>query len=367
MITVKHLNKTFDNNGTPLTVLRDVNCEIKKGEVISIIGPSGTGKSTLLRCLNCLEPPTSGEIIIDGINILDKKADLSKVRQKMGMVFQNFNLFNHLSVLDNVTVGPTKLLGMSKEDAEKQAIELLRMVGLAEKAHSMPSDLSGGQKQRVAIARCLSMKPEIILFDEPTSALDPTMVGEVLSVIRQLAQQGMTMAIVTHEMQFAKDVSSRIFFMYDGIIYENDTPDVIFDKPKLPVTTAFINKIRGINVHVTSRDFDLLGLKVSVEQFCMKYAVDKEVIEKTNTVIEEMMLNVLPMDHEITVHVDYSEKKNRIYVVFYHHNRTEPVLIDPSVEEAFEKRVKKYCDTVHDDPDGENRYLRLKIKRKSLF
>lgn len=364
MITVKHLSKTYDNLGAPVTVLRDVNCEINKGEVISIIGPSGTGKSTFLRCLNMLETPTSGEIIIDGVNILDKKADISKVRRKMGMVFQNFNLFNHLSILDNVTVGPRKLLGMSRAEAEEQGMELLKMVGLSSKANSMPSDLSGGQKQRVAIARCLSMKPEIILFDEPTSALDPTMVGEVLSVIRQLAQQGMTMAIVTHEMQFARDVSSRILFMNEGIIYEDDTPDVIFNKPKLPATTAFINKIRGINVTVSGRDCDMFSIEDSIERFCMKYAVGNEVSERTKTVVREMIMNVLPMDGEVEVHVDYSEKKERIYVTFHSHNRTEPILGDTVVSEKFEKYVKDYCDTVHDDPDGENRYLRLKLKRE---
>lgn len=363
MITVNHLSKTYDNNGAPCTVLRDVNCEIKKGEVISIIGPSGTGKSTFLRCLNLLERPTSGEIIIDGVNILDKKTDISFVRRKMGMVFQSFNLFNHLSVIDNVTVGPRKLLGMSRDEAEKQAMELLRMVGLAEKAQSMPCDLSGGQKQRVAIARCLSMKPEIILFDEPTSALDPTMVAEVLSVIRQLAQQGMTMAIVTHEMKFARDVSSRIFFMYDGVIYEDGAPEVIFEKPAKPATTAFINKICGINVHVASRDYDVQGMDSLVSQFFIKYAVDMGMMQKTQRVIKEMLLNVLPMDREITVHVDYSEKKDRVYVMFYQHNRLEPILTDGAVADAFKQYVSAYCDTVHDDPDGENRYVRLKIKR----
>jgi ABC-type polar amino acid transport system, ATPase component len=365
MITVKHLSKTFDNYGTPLTVLRDINCEIKQGEVISIIGPSGTGKSTFLRCLNCLETPTSGEIYIDGVNILDKKADLNKLRQKMGMVFQNFNLFNHLTILENVTVGPIKLLGMSKEEAEKQAHELLRMVGLAEKANAMPSDLSGGQKQRVAIARCLSMKPEIILFDEPTSALDPTMVGEVLSVIRQLAQQGMTMAIVTHEMKFARDVSSRIFFMYGGEIYEDDTPEVIFTKPNKPATMAFINKIRGITIKVTSRDCDFLEIKESIELFCMKYMVDKSVVQKTKAVIREMITNVLPFDKEIEIHVDYSEKKDRIYITFYRSGSEEAMLADAEVSAAFEEHVRPYCATVHDDPDGEDRMLRLKVRNKN--
>lgn len=362
MITVKHLSKVYDNGGNPLAVLKDVNCEIKKGEVISIIGPSGTGKSTFLRCLNRLEAPTSGEIIVDGVNILDKNANIAEVRRKMGMVFQNFNLFNHLSILDNVTVGPVKLLGMSREEAESQAMELLRMVGLAEKAGAMPSDLSGGQKQRVAIARCLSMKPEIILFDEPTSALDPTMVGEVLSVIRQLAKQGMTMAIVTHEMQFAKDVSTRIFFMNEGVIYEEGTPEVIFNKPLKAATTAFINKIRGININIESRDCDMPGIYSAIDNFCMKYAIDGIVTDRVKNVIREMIAEVLPMDRETTLHVDYSEKKDRVYVTFYFNDRQEAILSGYADVSSFEERVRPQCLTVHDDPDGENRLLRLKIR-----
>ncbi|MDO5322113.1 MAG: amino acid ABC transporter ATP-binding protein [Bacteroidia bacterium] len=362
MISVKHLSKIYYNGGKPLAVLRDVNCEIKKGEVISIIGPSGTGKSTFLRCLNLLESPTSGEIIIDGENILDKKTNIAVVRRKMGMVFQNFNLFNHLSILDNVTVGPVKLLGMSREEAESQAMELLRMVGLAEKAGAMPSDLSGGQKQRVAIARCLSMKPEIILFDEPTSALDPTMVGEVLSVIRQLAKQGMTMAIVTHEMQFAKDVSTRIFFMNEGVIYEEGAPDVIFNKPLKAATTAFINKIRGINIEIESRDCDMPGIFSAIDNFCMKYAIDGIVADRVKNVIRDMIAEVLPMDGKFTLHVDYSEKKDRVYVTFYYKNRQKEILSGDKVVASFEERVKPHCLTVHDDPDGENRLLRLKIR-----
>lgn len=364
MITVKHLSKVFDNGEKPLTVLRDINCEIKKGEVISIIGPSGTGKSTFLRCLNRLETPTSGEIIIDGINILDKKTDITTVRRKMGMVFQNFNLFNNLSILENVTVGPVKLLGMSRAEAEKQARELLKMVGLAEKAGAMPSELSGGQKQRVAIARCLSMKPEIILFDEPTSALDPTMVGEVLSVIRQLAGKGMTMAIVTHEMQFAKDVSTRIFFMNEGVIYEEGSPEVIFNKPLKPATTAFINKIRGINIHVASRDCDFPGIYSAIDNFCLKYAIDGIVNERVKNIVGEMIAEVLPMDHEVILHVDYSEKKDRVYIVFYQKDRKEAILSGEDVIAAFEQRIRPHCLTVHDDPDGDNRLLRLKIRGK---
>ena len=198
MISVKHLSKVFKNGDQELTVLRDVNCEIAKGEVIGIIGPSGTGKSTFLRCLNRLEEPSGGRIEINGIDILDRKADVNLLRRKMGMVFQNFNLFHHLTVLDNITLCPRTLMGKSRQEAESRAMELLQLVGLYDKAGSLPSELSGGQKQRAAIARCLAMDPEIILFDEPTSALDPTMVSEVLVVIRRLAREGMTMAIVSH-------------------------------------------------------------------------------------------------------------------------------------------------------------------------
>lgn len=362
MITVKHLSKTYTDKEPFFTVLRDVNCEINKGEVISIIGPSGTGKSTFLRCINGLEKASSGEIIIDGVNILDKKADLSKVRLKMGMVFQSFNLFNHLTILDNLTVGPRKLLGMSKEDAEKQAMELLRMVGLSDKSSNMPSELSGGQKQRVAIARCLSMKPEIILFDEPTSALDPTMVGEVLSVIRQLANQGMTMLIVTHEMKFARDVSSRIFFMNEGVIYEDDTPEVIFTKPNKPATTAFINKITGINFRVLNRDYDSVGMDSSIDQFCTKYAVPQADCDKAKSVIHQMLEHVLPMDHPVDVHLDYSEKKGRIYVAFYQPGSEVPFISNENILAAYKQYVESFCVTLHDDPDGDSRCLRLKIR-----
>ena len=225
MIKVRHLKKVFKTpGGDELAVLKDINCDIEKGEVISIIGPSGTGKSTFLRCLNRLEEPTSGVIEVDGTDILDRKTDISLVRRRMGMVFQNFNLFEHLTILDNVTLCPMTLLGKSREEAEQKGMELLGNVGLHEKAGCLPRELSGGQKQRAAIARCLAMEPDIILFDEPTSALDPTMVSEVLGVIRHLASRGMTMCIVSHEMQFVRDVSTRILFLNDGIVYE-EGPD----------------------------------------------------------------------------------------------------------------------------------------------
>ena len=239
MISVRHLQKSF--NG--VAVLKDVNAEVEQGEVISIIGPSGTGKSTFLRCLNRLETPDGGTIVVDGVDVTAPKADLAAVRRKMGMVFQSFNLFGNLTILGNVMAAQCDILGTSKADARKKAMELLERVGLANKANALPDELSGGQKQRVAIARGLAMDPEILLFDEPTSALDPTMVGEVLSVIKDLAKTGMTMLIVTHEMGFARDVSTRVFYMDEGVIYEDGTPADIFSTPKKPKTIDFVGRV----------------------------------------------------------------------------------------------------------------------------
>ena len=239
MISVRHLRKSFDG----VAVLKDVDAEIEKGEVISIIGPSGTGKSTFLRCLNRLETPDGGSIIVDGIDVTAPKADLATVRRKMGMVFQNFNLFGNRNVIGNVTAAPCDVLGIPKEAAERKAKELLERVGLADKAEALPEELSGGQKQRVAIARALATDPGILLFDEPTSALDPTMVGEVLSVIKDLAESGMTMLIVTHEMGFARDVSTRILYMDEGVIYEDGSPDAVFGRPQKPKTVEFVGRV----------------------------------------------------------------------------------------------------------------------------
>ena len=239
MISVRHLQKSF--NG--VAVLRDVNAEIEQGEVISIIGPSGTGKSTFLRCLNRLETPDGGSIVVGGVDVTDPKTDLAAVRRKMGMVFQNFNLFGNLTILGNIMAAQCDLLGISKDAAKQKAMELLGRVGLANKANALPDELSGGQKQRVAIARALAMDPEILLFDEPTSALDPTMVGEVLAVIKDLAKTGMTMLIVTHEMGFARDVSTRVFYMDEGVVYEDGTPADVFSAPKKPKTVDFVGQV----------------------------------------------------------------------------------------------------------------------------
>lgn len=239
MIKVNNLVKKFGD----LEVLKGVNTHIKKGEVVVVIGPSGSGKSTFLRCLNLLEEPTSGEIIFEGQSITDKNNDINKQREKMGMVFQQFNLFPHLSILDNITLAPIKLNKYSKEEAEKVALRLLERVGLKDKANAYPKQLSGGQKQRIAIARALAMSPDVMLFDEPTSALDPEMVGEVLEVMKELAKEGMTMVVVTHEMGFAKEVGDRVFFMDQGVIMEEGTPEDIFDNPQRDRTKDFLSKV----------------------------------------------------------------------------------------------------------------------------
>ena len=238
-IEVKDLKKSF---GT-LQVLKGINTEVQKGEVVVVIGPSGSGKSTFLRCLNLLETPTAGSIYVDGAEITDPKCDINLHRQKMGMVFQHFNLFNNMTILRNMTLAPMTLLKKSKEDAEAQALALLRRVGLEDKANAYPSQLSGGQKQRIAIVRALCMDPEVMLFDEPTSALDPEMVGEVLDVMKELAQDGMTMVVVTHEMGFAREVGSRVLFMDEGVIMEENEPHEFFANPKCERLQSFLAKV----------------------------------------------------------------------------------------------------------------------------
>ncbi len=239
MIIVKDLHKKFEGNH----VLRGVNYHVRQGEKIVVIGPSGSGKSTFLRCLNLLETPTSGEIWFDGKLITDPKVDIDKVREHMGMVFQNFNLFNNLSIMDNITLAPVKLKLMGKEEAKEKALSLLERVGLKEKADAYPSQLSGGQKQRIAIVRSLAMNPRVMLFDEPTSALDPEMVGEVLDVMKELAESGMTMVVVTHEMGFAREVGTKVLFMDEGVIMEENTPTEFFGNPQCQRLQDFLSKV----------------------------------------------------------------------------------------------------------------------------
>ena len=239
----KHLKGGKQNQDEKIRALDGVSTEIHKGEVVVVIGPSGSGKSTFLRCLNLLELPTGGQILFDGVDITDKNCNINLHRQKMGMVFQHFNLFPHMTILKNMTIAPMQLLHKSKEEAEKTALELLGRVGLADRANAYPSQLSGGQKQRVAIVRALAMQPEVMLFDEPTSALDPEMVGEVLEVMQELAKSGMTMVVVTHEMGFAREVADRVLFMADGKLLEEGTPDEIFTNPKSERLRDFLAKV----------------------------------------------------------------------------------------------------------------------------
>ena len=239
LIQVQHLGKAFGD----LNVLKDINVDIYKGDVVCVIGPSGSGKSTFLRCLNRLEEPTSGKILFEGVDITDPKTDIDKHRQKMGMVFQQFNLFPHMTIMKNLTIAPMKLQGVSQKDAEAEAMRLLERVGLADRANAYPNQLSGGQKQRIAIVRALCMKPDVMLFDEPTSALDPEMVGEVLNVMRDLADQKMTMVVVTHEMGFAREVSTRVMFMDEGYFVEENAPAEFFANPKNERLKNFLGKV----------------------------------------------------------------------------------------------------------------------------
>jgi len=308
LISIRHLRKKY----TEAIPLKDVNVEVRKGEIISIIGPSGCGKSTFLRCINLLERPTSGEIYIDGTSITDSKCNVPQLRRKMGMVFQSFNLFNHMTVIENIMAAPVDILHKTKKEAYDRGIELLRMVGLADKAGSFPDELSGGQKQRVAIARTLAMDPEIVLLDEPTSALDPTMVGEVLAVIRSLARRGLTMLIVTHEMHFARDVSSRVLYMDDGIIYEDGTPEQIFGHPIREKTRQFIHHLKVFEEHINSRDFDFLAVTSRLEEFGRKHQISQKTIINVQHVFEELIMQSLipnlPKHFDLLFSVEYSEE-----------------------------------------------------------
>ncbi len=314
LFRVSHLQKSFGN----VTPVRDISCEIRKGDVIAVIGPSGTGKSTFLSLLNQLEKADGGEILFKGESILQAGTDLSRLRRQVGMVFQSFFLFSHLTIVENVMLAQVELLGRSKEEAFRRSMEILEMTGLADKALNYPNELSGGQQQRAAIARELAMDPEVILFDEPTSALDPTTIGEVLSVIRKLARQGMTMVIVTHEMNFAKDVSNRVFFLDEGIIYEEGSPEQIFSSPRQDKTRQFIRHLKILTIRITGRSFDYAGAVTQIEAFGHRHMVDQAVIRRMITITEELGVSVLlghyqdNTDAEITF--EYQENTGEMYM-----------------------------------------------------
>ena len=333
MISVSHLSKSITRpDGSRVSVLNDINFHVNRGEVVSIIGPSGAGKSTLLRALNLLDPPTSGTITIEGEDILATGYPRQRLHQHMGMVFQQFNLFPHLTVLENVMLAPMKVLHLTREEAEATAIETLRKVSLSERASLMPDSLSGGQRQRAAIARCLAMKPDIILFDEPTSALDPTMVGEVQGVVRLLAQEALTMLIVTHNMRFANDISTRTFFMHEGSILEDGTPREIFTNPHHPETKAFVQRIHKLVFDVENRNFDFYDMMSQIRQFCIRFAIP----ERMNTIthiVEEMILLMSACDSPFHIEVNHGELSGQTSIVILHRGETLSPFDRPGVDE----------------------------------
>lgn len=296
IINIEHLQKKYEE----ATPLKDVNAKIYRGNVISIIGPSGTGKSTLLRCINRLETPTSGTITVFGTDVTQKSADLNGIRQRMGMVFQSFCLFEHLTCLENVIAAPMDLKKMPRDEAIRKAKMLLEKVGLQGREESFPSELSGGQKQRAAIARAMAMEPEIILFDEPTSALDPTMVQEVLNVIKLLAESRITIMIVTHDMEFARDVSNRVFFMCDGVIYEEGSPEEIFEHPKRPKTKDFILQGKTHRIIIDTKDFHFEDVMRSIQDYLIKKGIASRKIFRIQSLFEELaVVNLMEKNPDI--------------------------------------------------------------------
>ncbi len=327
MIRTEHLGKTFNSE-----ILRDINVEINRGDVISIIGPSGCGKSTFLRCLNMLEKPSCGKVYFEDVELTGAdRRTLEMCRRKMGMVFQSFNLFEHMSVIENVMLGPVELLGMDRQSAYDEGMRLLDMVGMAGRAMRYPEELSGGQKQRVAIARTLAMKPEIIFFDEPTSALDPRMVSEVLGVMNRLANNGMTMLIVTHEMSFAENVSNRIFYMDEKGIYEDGTPQQIFHNPQHPRTRDFIYRVRSFGYDIHGPSFDLYDMLGQLAEFMRNHRFDEKRMQKTVLLIEELIYSLLfaAIGQEKTdLHFtfSYAEKSDHVKLEFAGNGITGDIL-----------------------------------------
>ena len=317
MIKLENVRKVYQN----VVPLSNVSTEIQDGDIISVIGPSGTGKSTLLRCINLLERPDSGKIFLDDEEITSPKCNIPKIRQKMGMVFQSFNLFGHLTIIENIMLAPMKLKGVTKQEAFDEGMKLLKQVGLSEKMLNYPKELSGGQKQRIAIARALAMKPNIILFDEPTSALDPTMIGEVQAVIRDLAKTGKTMMIVTHEMNFARTVSNRVFYMDEGGIYEDGSPKQIFDSPKRDKTRRFIQRLKVLEIKINKKDYDFPATVSSIENYCQKNLVAGRICNRLQLAFEELVQQILlPRleNPDINIAIEYSEEKNESVMSINH-------------------------------------------------
>ena len=318
LIEVKGLKKSFGSRD----VLKGIDLTVEQGDRIAIIGGSGCGKSVFLRSLVLLEKPDVGQVWIDGQEITAKGAKIDLIRRSTGMVFQKFHLFSEMDVMDNLCLAPVRLKGMSREDAETKAMDLLQQVGLASRAHALPTVLSGGQQQRIAICRCLMMEPKVILFDEPTSALDPSMVGEVLAVIRMLAKRDMSMLIVTHDLNFAREVANRVLFFADGVIYEQGTPDEVFDTPKREKTIAFIRKIKYFSFEITDRQFDLMTLQGGIQTFGEKYWLSSKEIYRLQICCEELLYDMLnhcyqgtePVEMKLDVTYAEADKEVEIFL-----------------------------------------------------
>ena len=361
MIELVHLQKKYS---TGLTPLKDVCVTINDGDVISIIDGSGVGKSTLLRCINMIDPPTGGQIIFNGVDITAPKYDVTLARRKMGMVFQSFNLFGHLSIIENIMLAQVDILKRSKQEAYDKGIELLKLVGLAGRENDYPDQLSGGQKQRVAIARTLAMDPEVILFDEPTSALDPTMVGEVQSVIVKLAKMGKTMMIVTHEMKFARSVANRIFFMAEGGVYEDGTPEQIFEHPQKELTKRFVFGLKVLEIHADGPDYDFYAGVGQIDQYCLENMVGESLRYRVQLVYDEMFGAILkPVLEKMPAHmtITYDEKTNSVeFSITYDGERYNPAEAEDLFSYEFVEKAAGKIRHEYDE-DAKKNTLRLAV------
>ena len=342
MISIRNLTKGFENG----PILEYVSLEINKGEALVIIGGSGCGKSTLLRCMNRLIVPEKGEIYVDGENILDPNIDIDKVRRKMGMVYQHFNLFSHLNILENIILAPMKVNGVSREEAEAEAKQLLHRVGLDGKEYHMPSQLSGGQKQRVAIARTLAMHPELILFDEPTSALDPTMVDEVEKVIRDLVDEGMTSVIVTHEMSFARKIANRVIFLANKHIYEEGTVEEVFDYPKKPLTQQFLYRSRMFEKELNKNDLDLYSLSSEMKKFLLNYQNNDSQLKLLSVITDELLYPIFEHISNATIRLLCSDSSQRHMIQIYSKDFESDPLQEPYIDELNLRILEHYSQFV---------------------
>ena len=337
--------------------LVDINADIKRGEVISVIGPSGSGKSTMLRCINRLEEPTSGSIFINGIRIKDREEDILRMRLKVGMVFQSFNLFAHLMIIENVMLAQTELLKKSRKEAFDESLRCLKLVGLGDKIYNYPDELSGGQKQRAAIARTMAMHPDIMLLDEPTSALDPSNVREVQSVISRLSGQGLTMLIVTHDLKFSREVSDRVFYMDEGIIYDDGTPEEIYEHPVKEKTINYVNYMQSYKYDIVSEDFDIYELYKGVDEYVSNHMLDPHISQKAVSVLEEVIMVLLrDKSEKISVSVSHSKVDNALKIELIYGGENYDPLEDEDADKISKKIVESYiCGREHIFSDNINK------------